>query len=185
VKIETVPISKLKPSAYNPRKDLQPGNPAYESLKKSIETFGDVDPIVWNKRSGHVVSGHQRLKVLKARGDKTIKVSVVDLDPAGEKALNLALNKIDGEWDDLKLRELLEDLKDDGIDLLAAGFGEDELAELLGGHGAKIETVGVMKAPPKLAWYLIGIPLDRLIEHQQQLEKIQGEDGVISSSTIR
>lgn len=56
-------IADLKPAEYNPRKSLQPGDPEYESLKRSIETFGYVDPIIVNK-DGTVIGGHQRLSVL-------------------------------------------------------------------------------------------------------------------------
>lgn len=66
--IEKLNIEKLNPSKYNPRKDLKPGDPEYEKLKKSINTFGYVEPVIWNKRTGNVVGGHQRLKILKQQG---------------------------------------------------------------------------------------------------------------------
>jgi len=56
-----------------------------------------VEPIVWNKRTGNIVGGHQRLKVLLDMGMREVDCVVVDLDEAKEKALNLALNKIQGE----------------------------------------------------------------------------------------
>jgi ParB-like chromosome segregation protein Spo0J len=65
-------------------------------LLKSIDEFDCVEPLVWNCRSGNLVGGHQRLKILKARGDKHILCSIVDLSPEKEKALNIALNKIEG-----------------------------------------------------------------------------------------
>ncbi|HXC62672.1 MAG TPA: site-specific DNA-methyltransferase [Nitrospiria bacterium] len=135
MRIETVPISKLKPSAYNPRKNLTPGDPEYESLKKSIETFGCVEPIIYNRRSGNVVGGHQRLKILKGRGAKQVTVSVVDLDPIKEKALNVALNRIQGEWDFPKLKDLLVELDTGDFNLGITGFSETELQSLIDHEG--------------------------------------------------
>jgi ParB-like chromosome segregation protein Spo0J len=62
---------------------------AMAGLSKSIERFGNVQPIVWNQRSGFVVGGHQRLKVLRANKVKTTEVVVVDLDEKEERALNI------------------------------------------------------------------------------------------------
>lgn len=132
MKIERILIEKINPVAYNPRKDLQPGDSDYENLKKSIDTFGLVEPLVWNKRSGNLVGGHQRLKVLIAAGFEEIEVSVVDLDPAQEKALNLALNKIQGAWDNDKLAVLVEELtKIPDFDIGLTGFDLPEVSEIL------------------------------------------------------
>jgi ParB-like chromosome segregation protein Spo0J len=79
MKIIKKKISELYPAAYNPRKDLQPDDPEYQRLKKSIIEFDYVDPVIWNKRSDRVVSGHQRLKIMKELGREVIEVSVVDL----------------------------------------------------------------------------------------------------------
>ena len=64
VQVAMIPVAKIKTAKYNPRKDLQPGDPEYEKLKASLQEFGVVDPLVWNKRTGNLVGGHQRLKVL-------------------------------------------------------------------------------------------------------------------------
>ena len=101
--IETKKISELNPALYNPRKDLQPGDKEYEKLKKSIEEFGYVEPVIWNKQTGNIVGGHQRLKILKAQGLDEVDCVVVDMSEAKEKALNIALNKITGEWNLEKL----------------------------------------------------------------------------------
>ncbi len=110
MQIERISIDRINPAPYNPRVDLQPGDPDYQRLSKSIDEFGCVEPLIWNRRSGNLVGGHQRLKILRARGDSEADVSVVDLPPAKEKALNVALNKISGDWDPRKLAELLEEL---------------------------------------------------------------------------
>lgn len=129
--IKTVPIKKLKIAEYNPRLDLQPGDPDYEKLKKSIKAFDLVEPLIWNKRSGNLVGGHQRLKILKERGDVEVEVSVVDLTDAKEKALNLALNKIGGDWDPTKLKDLLiDDLDTGAFDIELTGFDLEEIEQL-------------------------------------------------------
>ncbi len=97
--IEKIPAAKLNPASYNPRKDLKPGDKEYEKLKRSIAEFGYVEPVIWNKTTGNVVGGHQRLKVLLDLGQTEIDCVIVELDDKREKALNLALNKIQGDWD--------------------------------------------------------------------------------------
>ena len=96
VTMRRLAIGKIKAAAYNPRRDLGPADAAYQAIARSIDDFGLVDPLVWNERSGNLVGGHQRLKVLRDRGATHVDVSVVDLSPAREKALNLALNKTSG-----------------------------------------------------------------------------------------
>jgi len=94
VPIRSIPIARINPAPYNPRKDLAPGDPEYRKLARSLDEFGCVEPLVWNQRTGHLVAGHQRFKILKARGQARVQVSVVSLPLAKEKVLNLALNKI-------------------------------------------------------------------------------------------
>lgn len=130
--IQKVPVSQINPAPYNPRLDLKPGDPDYEKLKKSIDEFGCVEILVWNKRTGTLVSGHQRFKVLKARGVQDVEASVVDLPLEKEKVLNLSLNKIRGDWNDEKLADLLQELcKLPDFDETLSGFGIDEISEIL------------------------------------------------------
>lgn len=129
--IRTMPTSDLQPASYNPRLDLQPGDPAYEALRSSIERWGLVEPLIVNERTGRLVSGHQRLKVLRAKGVAEVEVSVVDLDEPDEKALNVAINKIEGGWDEEKLAELLSSLEDESPDLLPlTGFTDVDISNL-------------------------------------------------------
>lgn len=131
--IEVVSISALNVAKYNPRKDLKPTDPEYIKLKNSIEHFGYVDPVIVNKRTMTVVGGHQRLKVLKDLGYTDIDVVYVDLDEKDEKALNIALNKISGEWDAEKLEDLLRELSEDtNFDVELTGFTNAEIDELFG-----------------------------------------------------
>lgn len=131
IRIVNKKIDDLVPAEYNPRLDLQPGDPEYEKLKRSIEEFGLVEPIVFNERTGRVVGGHQRLKILRELGWEEVPVSVVDLDDHHEKALNVALNKIEGDWDNFKLKELLEELDSGLIDVTLTGFDEEEIEDLM------------------------------------------------------
>lgn len=68
IDIRRIPIARISPAAYNPRRDLKSGDPAYDKLRKSMSEFGNVQPPVWNERSGNLIAGHQRLKVLSERG---------------------------------------------------------------------------------------------------------------------
>ena len=129
--MQRMPIDKLKPAKYNPRKDLQPGDPAYEKIKRSLHDFGYVDPIVWNEVTGNIVGGHQRFKVLKAEGATEVDCVVVHIEkPEDEKALNIALNKATGDWEPVALAELLKDLQESGYDLGATGFDAAEVDDL-------------------------------------------------------
>ncbi|MBX3379062.1 MAG: DNA modification methylase [Phycisphaeraceae bacterium] len=128
--VRTIAISKLKPAAYNPRQSLQPGDPDFSKLEVSLSEFGLVEPLVWNRRTGNLVGGHQRLAVLRHQGIKSVDVSVVDLPLLKEKALNIALNKIQGAWDEHKLAALLDELLRDGNAALT-GFEQDEVDALL------------------------------------------------------
>lgn len=139
MQIEKIHQSQINPAPYNPRKDLKPGDAQYEQLKRSIAIFDSVEPLIWNKRSSNLVGGHQRYKVLLERGDTHFEVSVVDLDEPHEKALNIALNKITGEWDIPKLKELLVDLDNGSFDLNLTGFNELELKELIDFEGKQGE----------------------------------------------
>jgi ParB-like chromosome segregation protein Spo0J len=130
--VEWVETDKLKPAPYNPRKDLQPEDLEYIKIRKSINEFGLVDPLVVNKDLT-IIGGHQRFKVLQDAGFDKVPCSMVDLDKTKEKALNIALNKITGGWDFPKLTDLLTELDTGDLDLEAIGYSSDELEELLGG----------------------------------------------------
>ena len=128
--IEKKQTKDLLPADYNPRKDLKPGDPEYEKLKRSIEQFGYVEPVIWNKTTGRVVGGHQRLKVLLYMGMTEVDCVVVELDEEKEKALNIALNKISGDWDKDKLALLIADLQGADFDVSLTGFAPEEIDAL-------------------------------------------------------
>ena len=128
--MEKIKIDKLNPAEYNPRKDLKPGDSEYEKLKQSIQTFGYVEPVLWNKRTGNIIGGHQRYKVLVELGQTEIDCVVVDMDLENEKALNIALNKVSGDWDNDKLILLISDLQGSDFDVSLTGFDAFELDDL-------------------------------------------------------
>lgn len=131
--VRRVSIDKMNPAPYNPRIDLKPTDPEYQHIKNSVERFGYLEPIVWNERTGNIVSGHQRFKIIVEQGATEIDVCCVDFDEEREKACNLAMNKAVGLWDNAKLDELLAelsvsdwDMSDYGFDVIDPdAFGED------------------------------------------------------------
>ena len=132
MKLEKIKTDKLIPAEYNPRIDLKPGDKEYEKLKRSISEFGYVEPVIWNKRTGNVVGGHQRLKVLIDIGLTEVDCVVIDLDETREKALSIALNRIQGEWDEDKLSNLMAEFNATTFDVSLTGFDDQEISELLG-----------------------------------------------------
>ena len=131
MEILEIPVEKINLAEYNPRVDLQPDDDEYKQIKKSLNEFGCVELLVWNKRTGNLVSGHQRLKVLIADGAKTIMCSVVDLDPNREKALNIALNKISGKWVDEKVASIFAEFENADFDAPVTGFSDSEISGLI------------------------------------------------------
>lgn len=123
-------IDELVPADYNPRKDLQEADKEYQDIKTGIQTFGLVIPLIMNKRTGVLVNGHQRLKVLKDLGWTEVDVSVVDMDETKEKALNLALSRIDGDFDNKALVNVLSELRVAGIDPVTMGFTKSEVEKM-------------------------------------------------------
>ena len=142
MKLERIKIGDIVPAKYNPRKisDVE-----YENLNSSINEFGFVDPIIINLKNNHIIGGHQRYKVLIDKfdiDDELICVPLGDIgwvfpdselvikDESHEKALNIALNKISGSWDNEKLQDLIVNLEVDDVDLDLTGFEEYEIDKL-------------------------------------------------------
>lgn len=124
-------FSAVNAAAYNPRIDLKPGDPEWEDIKSSWERFGQVQGLVWNKRTGNVVGGHQRINVSKALGKTGAFFVIVDLSLEDEQQLNLILNKVAGRWEKRKLADVLGNLQKAGADLSKLGFRTKELADAM------------------------------------------------------
>lgn len=130
MEIKELSLKELKPAAYNPRKKLKKGDKEYEKIKQSLLKFGYVDPIIVNEDLT-VIGGHQRLTVLKDLDYETAKCVIVKLSKEDEKALNIALNKITGQWDDALLADLLLDLQESDFNLDLTGFEPPEIDNIL------------------------------------------------------
>lgn len=130
---QMVKLADMHPAEYNPRFDLQPGDIAYDRLKKSVILNGMIQPIVWNRRTGNIVGGHQRYKVLMELGATETICAVVDKSLEDEMAANLAMNKAKGRDDDERLRLMLEQMDMANVDLDAMGFDQGEVDHILAG----------------------------------------------------
>ena len=130
MEIKELSLKELKPAAYNPRKKLKKGDKEYEKIKQSLLKFGYVDPIIVNEDLT-VIGGHQRLTVLKDLDYETAKCVIVNLPKEDEKALNIALNKITGQWDEALLADLLLDLQESDFNLDLTGFEPPEIDDIL------------------------------------------------------
>ena len=129
MEVVTVEIDTLKPAHYNPR---QISKQELAKLTKSIKQFGFVDPALVRKADNMIVGGHQRIRAARELGLKEVPVIYLDVSENDAKLLNIALNKISGDWEEEKLAALLAELKTmDDIDELLTGFDEDELDQLL------------------------------------------------------
>ena len=122
--VEVIELDRLIPAPYNPRKIT---DKALEGLAASLRRFGVVEPIIWNKQTGYVVGGHQRLKVLKKEGLKAAQVIVVDLSPEDEIELNVTLNnqKTMGAFANEDLAGLLMQIEQRNPDYYVAGLLAD------------------------------------------------------------
>lgn len=139
MKIEKINIKKLVSPSYNPR-DISPAE--MEKLKRSITEFGYVDPIIVNDVNMHIVGGNQRYYAMKELNFKEVEVSFVHIEDLNrEKALNVALNKISGDWDFDKLDDLLIDLDADGFDITLTGFELEDLENILNGDDGFVEEI--------------------------------------------
>jgi DNA modification methylase len=133
-----IKIAELLPASYNPRKQLKQGDKEYEKIKNSITEFGYVEPVIVNKDMT-IIGGHQRVTVLSDLGYNEIDCVVVDVDKQKEKALNIALNKITGEWNKELLADLIQDLQDSDFDVAFTGFEPPEIEQLFNSvHDQKI-----------------------------------------------
>lgn len=165
----TKSVDELLPADYNPR---NMNEVARQGLANSINTFGLVQPIIWNEQTGRVVGGHQRLNDIIIKGATETDVVVVDLSEAKEKALNVALNakSIQGDFDDSMLSEILFDIKDEMAELYEdLNFEEIDIPDFgdLKEHPDNLSEAQESEPPAKL---LVIIPQ----EHAYMADEIEG-----------
>lgn len=150
MRIEHVSPKRLNPAKYNPRKMSEK---AHAALRRGVEAFGLVDPIIARRKDGLVIGGHQRLTVAKEMGFAKVPVVFVDVSDQQAKALNVLLNNpaAQGEWDFGLLSGLLSELEADQLSL--TGFDDEEIAKWLAWtpdpERAGEEDEGVDLTPPK------------------------------------
>lgn len=130
-KIEVWPINRLRRAEYNPRIQLTPEDKEYQDIKRSIERWGYINPILVST-DGTIIGGHQRLTVLQDLGFDEVQVVIAEdgMTEDDIKALNIALNKITGRWDEVKLQNLLQELDLNDYDFTLTGFTVQEVDDL-------------------------------------------------------
>lgn len=166
--------SKLIGAEYNPRKIT---DAARLRLKKLLEKNGILSPVTWNVRSGRVVGGHQRLRILDAlagSADYELTVAQVDLSDYEEKQANLALNNRMAQGDD-DLEKLAQVFKDaPGLDLDATGFDTADIYHMFGEGGLdSLEAEKVQELGQKTREYV-----ERFDTKQKQASRVKDRDDI-------
>jgi hypothetical protein len=177
--VRVMRLADLKPAPYNPRTISKE---AQDALTESLREFGILDDIVMNKRTGHIVAGHQRWKSLMDSGIIEAPVKVVDWDLAKEKAANLTLNNphAQGQFTD-GLQAIIDELKE-SMPLVTHSTGLDLLSQ--DGDDTPLSTRGITR-PPAMTWVLCGIPtvkFGEVVDLVEGLKKATGAQVHISVS---
>jgi ParB-like chromosome segregation protein Spo0J len=186
MKIQKVSIHQLKPAVYNPRIHLTPEMDQYQKLKRSLDEFGLVQPIVWNQETGNIVSGHQRFNILSDQGETEFDVIVVSMNSEKEKALNITLNNshVSGDWDTEKLVDLVSDLAElPDFDETLTGFSQEEIKSFLFNPEYEIpesdiqddedtsnNEIKVLMKIPQTEWESVKAELDQILQKQTEIE---------------
>ena len=180
--LKRLPMSKLKPHPRNPRVHPDPGTPEWDTLKRSLAQ-DYFDPIVFNTRNGMLVSGHLRVKVMRAENYTHADAVVVDYDDNTHLARMIAANKSIGEDNRAALKDLLQELDTGAMDMAVTGYAETEIEDLMtqyytGNEETPMLPVDTTK-PPKMAWALIGVPLHSWAEIAELIKRASSVDGSI------
>ena len=181
MQIQSIPLSELHPAPYNPRLTLKPGDKRWKKLERSLAEFELVQPIIWNRQTGHIVGGHQRCEILKHQGRTEVECVVVDLPLSREKALNVALNnsEVGGDWEATRLMALIQDLAEaPDVDPTLTGFDEHQL------RGLKFEPVPLDEDEEKTSASnkviaTLEIPYIRWAAVRVWLDELLGEDSTV------
>ena len=198
--LKKIKISEIKGATYNPRKIT---NEQLGRLTKSISELGDLQPITINARTCNtIIGGHQRLKIYQAMGRDSIEAWVVDLPLEKERAANLALNHLSGEFDIPALKDLLDQIDNSNLDIEVTGFSNAELSRLMSqtipkgaleldieqaGKGEVPDLEGDFTPPPSairlVPIYLTNEEHDSFIAKVKKLGETMGTD--TSTDTIK
>lgn len=145
-------IEELKPNDKNPR---QISKADLNKLKRSIQEFGFVDPVIVNQhpdRLDVIVGGHQRVKAATELGMQSVPCVYINVSEAKENIFNIALNEISGDWDEVKLQALLKEINSTpGVDITLTGFDEPIIDEILSSTEQEQKEALIDEAPPVLA----------------------------------
>lgn len=129
--VQEVHRRTLVAAPYNPRKI---SDTEKSKLKAAIKRHGFVEPVVWNKRTGHLVSGHQRISIMDTimgSEDYTLSVSVIDVDDKREREINVLLNNTHamGSFDMDMLKSVFDDPL---VSVVGSGFSQSDMMQLFG-----------------------------------------------------
>lgn len=173
--VRRLSLSEIEPAPYNPRK-ISPE--AEAALGESLRRFGLVEPLVWNARTGHLVSGHQRLAELHRCGVREVDVSVVDLDLPEEKALNLALNNPESSgFFTESAGTLVREIGDAISEALNLSWLDSKAEPALAGE-VMLEDFVPQTVPP-LVWLLVSAPADVASEIELLVREGFGENPLV------
>ena len=172
MQIEKANINELISPDWNPRQITEE---ELAKLETSLNEFGYIEPIIVNDVNNHIVGGNQRCKALKQLGYEEVDVVYVHIeDIHKEKACNVALNKISGDWDNDKLRVVLEEIELSPIDVSLTGFDEIELNDYIVPDFQPVEDDNTRLDEKKQYSILIHI---ETIEEQEELYLKLKEEG--------
>ncbi|MCX5698980.1 MAG: DNA methyltransferase [Candidatus Omnitrophica bacterium] len=131
MRIEQILLDDYVDSPDNPRIMFKKGDPAFESLSQSIDEFDYLQPLIVNNRTGQIISGHLRKRVLKSKGIDKAEAVIVDFDTIKQRSAVIAFNKISGSWDFGKLASVLDELsKIPDFDVNVTGFNTTEIGQI-------------------------------------------------------
>ena len=176
-----VDINSLNAAPYNPRREMT--EQEKESLRKSLKSFGFVQPLVVQKSGMVLIGGHQRWEIAKEQGLLKVPVFIVDVPDDEAKSMNLALNKISSDFDETKLRDMLIELTGKPIDLSVTGFSAEELLKFTEPPNTQGMEEMDLSPPPKMVWLLIGVPLNKYGEVQKHVAALEQHSEVVFQST--
>ena len=178
LKVVDVPLTKLEPVKCNPR---QISKKEKADLKNSMVKFGCVEPLVVRQEDYSIIGGHQRYRVGLELGLESLPCMLLNISGSEAMVLNVALNKIHGEWDVAKLEDMLAEIELGPLDIDLTGFDEISLDEL--GIGAESKEPVVLadvkiELPPVTVAVLAFIPLERWQDYGDYFRRLAEEDGL-------